>query len=39
MLADDQAIPFSYAMFVPPFLGQEVVRAATKIADAKGYGM
>ena len=37
VLADDQAIPFSYAMFVPPFLGQEVVRAATKIADAKGY--
>ncbi len=37
VLADDRSIPFSYAMFVPPFLGQEVVRTATEIADAKGY--
>ena len=37
VLADDQAIAFSYAMFVPPFLGQEVVQAATQIADPKGY--
>ncbi len=37
VLADDRSIPFSYAMFVPPFLGQEVVRSATEIADAKGY--
>ncbi len=37
VLADDQAIAFSYAMFVPRFLGREVVRAATEIADAKGY--
>ena len=37
VLADDRSIPFSYAMFVPTFLGQEVVRTATEIADAKGY--
>ncbi|MDA8291220.1 MAG: FAD-dependent oxidoreductase [Actinomycetota bacterium] len=37
VLADDEEIPFSYAMLVPPFLGQEPVRAATEIADAKGY--
>lgn len=37
VLADDRAITFAYAMVVPPFLGQEVVRTATQIADAKGY--
>ena len=37
VLADDQEIAFAYAMFVPPFLGQDVVRDTTQIADAKGY--
>ena len=37
VLADGRAITFAYAMVVPPFLGQEVVHAATQIADAKGY--
>ncbi|MHB1555714.1 MAG: NAD(P)/FAD-dependent oxidoreductase [Acidimicrobiales bacterium] len=37
VLADDRTITFTYAMVVPPFLGQEVVRTATQIADAKGY--
>ncbi|MHB1599768.1 MAG: NAD(P)/FAD-dependent oxidoreductase [Acidimicrobiales bacterium] len=37
VLGDDRSVEFSYAMLVPPFLGQEVVRAATDIADAKGY--
>lgn len=37
VLADDRTVDFSYAVLVPPFLGQEVVRAATDIADAKGY--
>jgi len=37
VLADDRKIDFSYAMIVPPFIGQEVVRAAGEIADEKGY--
>ena len=37
VLADDQTITFSYTMFVPPLLDQEVVRAAAQIADVKGY--
>jgi sulfide:quinone oxidoreductase len=37
VLADGKAIDFRYAMVVPPFLGQEVIRAATEIADPKGY--
>jgi sulfide:quinone oxidoreductase len=37
VLADGTAIDFSYAMIVPPFLGQEVIRATGEIADAKGY--
>lgn len=37
VLADGEALPFKYAMIIPPFLGQEVVRAATEIADDKGY--
>src|SRR6266516_1665290 len=37
VLADGRTIDFSYAMIVPPFLGQEVIRAASEIADAKGY--
>jgi sulfide:quinone oxidoreductase len=37
VLADGTGIEFSYAMIVPPFLGQEVVASATAIADEKGY--
>ncbi len=37
VLEDGSGLDFAYAMIVPPFLGQEVVRRATDIADAKGY--
>jgi sulfide:quinone oxidoreductase len=37
VLADGRTIGFSYAMIVPPFVGQEVVRSAEQIADEKGY--
>jgi sulfide:quinone oxidoreductase len=37
VLADGRKIEFSYAMIVPPFIGQEVIRAAGEIADDKGY--
>jgi NADH dehydrogenase FAD-containing subunit len=37
VLADGKVIDFSYAMIIPPFVGQEVIRAATEIADEKGY--
>src|SRR5918995_1693287 len=37
VLADGTGIDFAYAMIVPPFLGQEVVRRTTNIADPKGY--
>jgi NADH dehydrogenase FAD-containing subunit len=37
VLADGRGVGFSYAMIVPPFIGQEVVRAAGQIADDKGY--
>jgi len=37
VLADGTTIGFSYAMIVPPFIGQEVVRSAAEIADEKGY--
>jgi sulfide:quinone oxidoreductase len=36
-LADGRAIPFSWAMVIPPFLGQEVVRSTFGLADEKGY--
>lgn len=36
-LADGRAIPFSWAMVIPPFLGQEVVRSTVGLADEKGY--
>jgi sulfide:quinone oxidoreductase len=36
-LADGTEIPFRYAMIVPPFVGQEVVRRVEAIADDKGY--
>ena len=37
VLADGTGIDFAYAMIVPPFLGQDVIRRATDIADPKGY--
>jgi len=37
VLADDTKVEFAYAMIVPPFVGQEVVRAATGIADDRGF--
>ena len=36
-LTDGTEIPFSYAMVVPPFIGQEVVRKVGSLADEKGY--
>lgn len=37
LMADGRTVDFSYAMIVPPFLGQQVVGEATEIADDKGY--
>ena len=37
VLADGTGIDFRYAMIVPPFVGQEVIKATGEIADAKGY--
>ncbi len=37
VLADGDELPFAYAMIVPPFKGQDVVKAATAISDDKGY--
>jgi NADH dehydrogenase FAD-containing subunit len=36
-LTDGTAVPFRYAMVVPPFAGQEVVRATPGLSDDKGY--
>lgn len=36
-LSDGSALDFQYAMIIPPFLGQDVIRDATSIADDKGY--
>jgi sulfide:quinone oxidoreductase len=36
-LADGREIPFTYAMIVPSFVGQEVVRRVESLADEKGY--
>ncbi len=37
VLADGRGIEFAYAMIVPPFVGQDVIKAAAEIADEKGY--
>src|SRR5215468_4952818 len=37
VLADGKSIGFSYAMIVPPFIGQGVILAAREVADHKGY--
>jgi sulfide:quinone oxidoreductase len=36
-LADGSRLDFAYAMIVPPFVGQPVVREVKEIADDKGY--
>ena len=36
-LTDGRTVDFSFAMIVPPFVGQEVIAKATDIADDKGY--
>jgi len=36
-LEDGQILDFAYAMIVPPFLGQEVVRATPGLAEEKGF--
>ncbi len=37
VLADGRNLDFRYAMIIPPFLGQDVIRKATEISDDKGY--
>jgi len=36
-LVDGKAVPFSWAMVIPPFVGQEVVRSTLGLADEKGF--
>ena len=36
-LTDGSKVPFAYAMVVPPFVGQAVVRAVPGLTDDKGY--
>ena len=36
-LTDGTRLPFRYAMVVPPFVGQEVIRATHGLSDDKGY--
>ncbi|MEZ5191377.1 MAG: hypothetical protein R2734_01710 [Nocardioides sp.] len=36
-LSDGREVPFSFAMVVPPFVGQDFLRDVDGIADAKGY--
>src|SRR6266702_4714867 len=36
-LTDGTDVPFRYAMVVPPFAGQDVVRATPGLSDDKGY--
>jgi len=37
LLTDGRSLGFAYAMIVPPFLGQQVVRSVEGLADDKGY--
>jgi len=37
ILGDGHALDFSYAMIVPPFLGQQVIADTPGLADDKGY--
>jgi sulfide:quinone oxidoreductase len=36
-LTDGSAVPFRYAMVVPPFVGQDLVRSTPGLSDDKGY--
>ncbi|HET9171052.1 MAG TPA: FAD-dependent oxidoreductase [Actinospica sp.] len=36
-LTDGSKVKFAYAMVVPPFVGQDVVRAVPGLTDARGY--
>ena len=36
-LTDGTGVPFRYAMVVPPFVGQDVVKATPGLSDEKGY--
>jgi NADH dehydrogenase FAD-containing subunit len=36
-LTDGASVPFAYAMVVPPFIGQQVIRDTPGLADEKGY--
>jgi sulfide:quinone oxidoreductase len=37
VLADGTTLPYRFGMVVPPFLGQEFLRGADGLADAKGF--
>jgi sulfide:quinone oxidoreductase len=37
VLQDGTNLDFAYSMIIPPFVGQDVIKAATEIADDKGY--
>jgi len=37
VLADGETVPFAFGMVVPPFLGQDFLKAADGLADDKGY--
>jgi NADH dehydrogenase FAD-containing subunit len=37
VLNDDRKIDFSYAMIIPPFVGQDVIKQCIGISDEKGY--
>jgi sulfide:quinone oxidoreductase len=37
VLTDGSRVPFRYAMVIPPFVGQDVVRAVPDLTDAEGF--
>jgi len=37
VLGDGTEVPFKYAMVIPPFVGQEVIRKNALLSDEKGY--
>jgi sulfide:quinone oxidoreductase len=37
LLADDRKIDFSYAVIIPPFVGQDVVKKCASISDENGF--
>jgi len=36
-LTDGREVPFSFAMVIPPFVGQDVIKNTPSISDEKGY--